>query len=82
MNAFPINKKIVKGIKRTVTAIQHDTLDSICYRYFGANANDYLPRLIELNANFAPVAILPMGSKIILPNNDDVSQTTTLKLWD
>ncbi len=55
MNAFPINKKIVKGIKRTVTAIQHDTLDSICYRYFGANANDYLPRLIELNANFAPM---------------------------
>ncbi len=77
-----ITNNIIKGIKRTTTAVQNDTLDNIAYRHFGADSNDYLPQLIELNSAYTPTAILPMGSVITLPNHDDVSKTTTLKLWD
>ncbi len=76
------SKKVVTGIKRTARAAQNDTLDHIAYRYFGANSNNYLPQLIELNPSYTPGAILPQGSVITLPQQAKIRQKTTLKLWD
>lgn len=78
----PIHGEVVAGLKRSVIALQHDTFDNLAHRYFGKQAPVYLPGLIELNANFAPVAIIPMGSVVVLPDTQGSSQNPTLKLWD
>ncbi len=67
---------------RTAISVQFDTLDAIAYRFFGSESNRYLPQIIELNSQFAPVAILPMRSVIILPDTPTISPLHTIKLWD
>lgn len=70
-------------IERTTSSQQNDTLDSIAYRFFGSQSNDYLPRIVELNTKFTPHAILPMRSTVILPFTTPIATTQQrLKLWD
>lgn len=73
---------VVPATKRTTQSVQNDTLDYIAYRIFGQRSQQLLPKLIELNPNFQPHAIIPMGSTVILPDDSNTSIITTVKLWD
>lgn len=78
----PIDSQMVESVKQTTTAIQNDTLDNIALRFFGEQSGRFLPALIELNTKYSPMAILPMGSTITLPDLDKSTSMPTLKLWD
>ena len=70
-------------IQRTTASQQFDTLDDIAYRFFGNQSNAYLPKIVELNPQFTPLAILPMRSTVILPFTTTVANVQQrLKLWD
>lgn len=70
-------------IQRTTASQQFDTLDAIAYRFFGNQSNAYLPKIVELNLQFTPHAILPMRSTVILPFTTTVANVQQrLKLWD
>lgn len=66
---------------RTARARQGDTLDGICYRYFGDKSNALLPQMIALNPTTSPTAILPLGVQVILPKNE-IQPNATIRLWD
>lgn len=71
------------SIQRTTTSQQGDTLDAIAYRFFGSQSNSYLPKVVDLNPQFTPTAILPMRSVVVLPFIAPIAQTQqSLKLWD
>lgn len=71
------------SIQRTTTSQQGDTLDAIAYRFFGSQSNSYLPKVVDLNPQFTPTAILPMRSTVILPFTAPIATTEQrLKLWD
>lgn len=65
---------------KTVKAIQDDTLESIAFRYYGSNAVDMLPALLE--ANPTDQIFLTEHQTIQLPELTRVSAPQTLKLWD
>lgn len=70
-------------IQRTTQSQQGDTLDAIAYRFFGSQSNAYLPKVVELNPQFTPRAILPMRSTVVLPFTAPIATTEQrLKLWD
>lgn len=70
-------------IQRTTASQQFDTLDAIAYRFFGNQSNAYLPKIVELNPQFTPRAILPMRSTVVLPFTTTVANVQQrLKLWD
>ena len=68
--------------QRTIRAMPNDTLDAIAYRIYANRSIDMLPKLIEANSAYSPIAILPAQSVIVLP--DDIATTTapSIKLWD
>lgn len=68
--------------QRTTQTLQNDTFDSVAYRFFGNQSNDYLPLLVALNPQYAPYSILPSSSIIILPTIAAVSTNKTIKIWD
>lgn len=68
---------------KTIYAIQNDTVDSICWRYYGQSSG-YVEKVLEANPNLsAHGPILPMGAAIQLPDIQTQQQTTqTIQLWD
>lgn len=65
-----------------VTALQGDSVDSLCYRHLGSS--DAVEQTFELNPGIAAIdVILPMGTIVILPDESTVvSQTSLIQLWD
>lgn len=68
--------------ERTTTARQGDTLDAIAYRFFGTDSGRFLSAMIEHNPKFCPIAVLPFGAVIVLPNIKATPTAATVKLWD
>lgn len=70
-------------MSKTITAIQNDTIDSICWRYYGRSAG-VVEKVLEANPQLADIGvILPIGTHVILPNIDTPQQTRqTIQLWD
>ncbi|KAA8734922.1 phage tail protein [Acinetobacter qingfengensis] len=68
---------------QTITAIQNDTIDSICWRYYGRSAG-VVEKVLEANPKLADIGvILPIGTEVILPDIDTPQQTKqTIQLWD
>ena len=67
--------------KRVIYSIQNDSLDAICYRYYGESV---VEEVMAANPQLARAdVILPIGTAVILPN---IIQTTankqTIQLWD
>lgn len=65
-----------------IIAREGDTLDLICWRHLGQTAavteaavqlNPHLPRLGE---------ILPVGSRVVLPDAPIAAATQRIQLWD
>ena len=67
--------------QRIIRALQHDTLDAICYRYFGLQTAQYLPQILALNRDLV-MDELTQGQQVYLPEQVKTSQKQPLNLWD
>lgn len=68
---------------RTVRSQQGDTVDAICWRYYGRTAGT-VEAVLEANRGLADLGpVLPMGTQVTLP---DVPATRenhrVVQLWD
>lgn len=72
----------------TTTAIrarQGDTVDAICYRYYGRTAG-HVERVLEANPGLADLGpIVPLDTAIDMPAASTATRATTkptINLWD
>ncbi len=70
-------------MSKTVTAVQGDTIDLICWRYYGQTSG-VVEQVLEANPALASQdANLEMGTQVILPNIELQQQIKqTVNLWD
>lgn len=65
-----------------VRAIQGDTVDRICYRYYGRTAG-VTEAVLEANPGLAKLGpILPMGTLVKMPAVEAKPTKQTVSLWD
>ncbi|EOA5115178.1 tail protein X [Citrobacter freundii] len=65
-----------------VRAMQGDTLDAICTRYYG-RTEGVVETVLQANTGLSELGvILPHGTAIELPETDSAPKTETLNLWD
>ncbi|MEN3113070.1 tail protein X [Uliginosibacterium paludis] len=70
----------------TVRSRQGDTLDALCWRYYGATQG-HVEAVLEANPGLAELgAVLPMDTEVRMPaasaRRNTASTTETLNLWD
>jgi len=65
-----------------VTALQGDSVDSLCYRHLGSS--DAVEATLDANPGLAALGvILPMGTVVTLPETTQTPSTkTVIQLWD
>ncbi|WP_449545888.1 tail protein X [Lelliottia amnigena] len=65
-----------------VYAMQGDTLDAICARYYGRTGG-VVEAVLQVNPGLSELGvILPHGTAIELPETDSAPKTETVNLWD
>lgn len=65
-----------------VIAQQSDTVDTLCWRHYQRTAG-VTEQVLESNRHLADLGpVLPMGTKITLPDIPAQSTKNTIKLWD
>jgi len=65
-----------------VMAMQGDTVDAICYRYYG-QTQGMVEQVLESNQNLASIGIvLPIGTVVNLPDVAPKKQNNMIQLWD
>lgn len=65
-----------------VCAMQGDTLDAICARYYGRTGG-VVEAVLQSNPGLSELGvILPHGAAIELPETDSAPKTETVNLWD
>ncbi|WP_437887747.1 tail protein X [Phytobacter sp. V91] len=65
-----------------VRAQQYDTVDAICWRYFG-RTQGLTEQVLNLNPGLADRGpILPHGLEIELPEKASSAVVQTIKLWE
>ncbi|WP_410698121.1 tail protein X [Citrobacter freundii] len=65
-----------------VRAMQGDTLDAICARYYG-RIEGVVETVLWANPGLSELGvILPHGTAIELPEIDSAPKTETVNLWD
>ncbi|MBP2850533.1 MULTISPECIES: tail protein X [Dickeya] len=61
---------------------QHDTVDALCWRYYGRTAG-LTEQVLAVNPGLADIGpILPHGLLVELPDVAPVATQETLQLWD
>lgn len=67
----------------TIRATQGDTLDAICWRYYGRTAG-VVEQVLEANPGLASLGpVLPMGTLIRMPAvATQAAQRDVVNLWD
>lgn len=70
-------------MSKTVTAVQGDTIDLICWRYYGRTAG-IVEAVLEANPLLSEQEpILELGTRIFLPDLPAQQQVQqTISLWD
>jgi phage tail protein X len=69
-------------MENTVISQQGDTLDAICYRYYGYTSGA-VERVYQANrglCNLGPV--LPIGTRVVMPEIVQQQTANTVKLWE
>ena len=68
---------------KTITAIQYDTVDAICWREYGRSSG-VVEMVLAANPGLAELGIfLPMGTQVTLPDIETPQQIKqTIQLWD
>ncbi|MCH7387660.1 tail protein X [Acinetobacter modestus] len=65
---------------KQIFAIQNDTIDAICWRYYGRSSG-VVERVLEANPELE--VILDIGTPVILPDIETPQPTKqTIQLWD
>lgn len=65
-----------------VTTIQGDTVDLICWRYYGRTAG-VTEQVLEANPGLAALGpVLPMGRLVALPDQPKRPTARRVQLWD
>ncbi|TCQ89233.1 phage tail protein X [Rahnella sp. JUb53] len=65
-----------------VIAQQGDTLDALCFRYYGRTAG-VVETVLTANPGLAELGeVLPHGTTVILPDVDTAPTSETVQLWD
>lgn len=65
---------------KQIFAIRNDTIDAICWRYYGRSSG-VVEKVLEANPELG--VILDIGTPVILPDIDTPQQTKqTIQLWD
>lgn len=65
-----------------VRSVQGDTIDLICYRYYGRTAG-VTEQVIEANPQLVDIGpVLPNGTEIELPEQTATPEKTMISLWD
>ncbi|MBH1930204.1 tail protein X [Serratia rubidaea] len=65
-----------------VYAEQGDTVDAMCWRYFG-RTEGIVEQVYSLNEGLADLgAVLPHGHPVTLPDATAAPQRETVNLWD
>ncbi len=63
-------------------ALQGDTLDAICARYYG-RTEGVVETVLEANPGLSELSIiLPHGTVLELPDVDSAPATETINLWE
>jgi phage tail protein X len=67
----------------TIRATQGDTLDAICWRYYGRTAG-VVEQVLEANPGLASLGpVLPMGTLVRMPAvAAQAAQRDVVNLWD
>lgn len=71
-------------MSQKIHALQNDTIDAICWRYYGRSAG-IVEKVLQENPQLAEFDIfLPMGTVVLLPEIDTPEQVQqqTINLWD
>lgn len=70
-------------MSRTITAIQNDTIDSICWREYGRSSG-VVEMVLAANPNIIEHGVfIPMGTAVLLPDIETPQQIKqTIQLWD
>ena len=65
-----------------VCAMQGDTLDALCFRYYG-RTEGVVETVLQANPGLSDLGvILPHGTTIDLPDAETAPTAETLNLWD
>ncbi len=65
-----------------VNPLQGDTLDALCWRYYG-RTQDVLEQVYDATPGLSELgAILPRGYPVELPDMAPAAQRETVQLWD
>lgn len=69
-------------MSKTIKAIQHDTIDSICWREYGRSSG-VVEKVLEANPRLAGYVFIQIGTDVILPDLESPQQTKqTIQLWE
>ncbi|EKN3739204.1 TPA: tail protein X [Yersinia enterocolitica] len=65
-----------------ILAQQHDTLDAMCWRYYG-RTEGVTEKVLAANPGLADIGpVLPHGYPVEMPEVSAATTTQTLQLWD
>lgn len=65
-----------------IAAQQHETVEMLCYRYYGKTAG-VTEAVLNANPGLADVGVfLPYGYAVEMPDRVPAPATDTLQLWD
>lgn len=70
-------------MSKTIKSIQNDTIDSICWRYYGRSVG-VVEQVLSANPQLDELGvILPIGTDVLLPDLDSPQNTQpSINLWD
>ena len=68
---------------KTITALQNDTIDAICWREYGRSSG-VVELVLEENPKLADLGVfIPMGTQVTLPDIETPQQIKqSIQLWD
>ena len=68
---------------KTITALQNDTVDAICWREYGRSSG-VVELVLTTNPKLAEFGVyIPMGTQVMLPEIETPQQIKqTINLWD
>ncbi|MBD3610557.1 MAG: tail protein X [Gammaproteobacteria bacterium] len=65
-----------------VLSLQGDTVDKVCHRHYG-HTSGVVEQVLEANPGLAAYGpVLPVATRIIMPEAPDTTTDTTINLWD
>ncbi|WP_111895930.1 tail protein X [Acinetobacter sp. MB5] len=70
-------------MNKTIKSIQNDTIDSICWRYYGRSVG-VVEQVLSANPQLDELGvILPIGTDVVLPDLDSPQNIQqNINLWD